>query len=206
MARLSNLLILGIALIIMTNLGSIQEAWHISLLFGAGMGSVLVLRWLWERINLYSEVAAIIASIVIGLVIQFVLKMEAEWLRLLLMSTLSTIVVLAVTWLTPVTDAGTLNAFYRRVRPAGLWRKSASATGDDPRRPLRAFYQGAYLVVTCAATLFLLLIGMIKLLLPAPGSTVAFAWVYIVAGAASAALWWRRLFSVGSERTTSPTE
>jgi solute:Na+ symporter, SSS family len=43
-ARLSNVLILVIAMIIMANLGSIQTAWFISLLFGAGMGSVLVLR------------------------------------------------------------------------------------------------------------------------------------------------------------------
>jgi solute:Na+ symporter, SSS family len=61
-ARLSNLLILAIALVIMANLGSIQTAWFISLLFGAGMGSVLVLRWLWERINLYSELAAMASS------------------------------------------------------------------------------------------------------------------------------------------------
>ena len=38
-ARLSNVLILGIALTVMANLGSIQTAWFISLLFGAGMGA-----------------------------------------------------------------------------------------------------------------------------------------------------------------------
>ena len=34
-----------------------------SLLFGAGMGSVLVMRWLWERINLHSELAAMAISL-----------------------------------------------------------------------------------------------------------------------------------------------
>jgi hypothetical protein len=63
-ARLSNVLILGIALVVMANLGAIQTAWFISLLFGAGMGAVLVLRWLWERINLYSEFAAMAVSLV----------------------------------------------------------------------------------------------------------------------------------------------
>jgi SSS family solute:Na+ symporter len=48
-ARFSNVLIIAIALTIMANLGSIQTAWFISLLFGAGMGSVLVLRWLGEN-------------------------------------------------------------------------------------------------------------------------------------------------------------
>ncbi len=50
-ARSSNLLILGIALAIMTQLSSIQAAWHASLLLGAGMGVPLVLRWFWWRMN-----------------------------------------------------------------------------------------------------------------------------------------------------------
>ena len=62
-ARLSSGLIIVLSFVIMANLGSIQAAWFISLLFGAGMGSVLVLRWLWDRVNLYSEMAAIITSI-----------------------------------------------------------------------------------------------------------------------------------------------
>ena len=36
-ARLSNIVILGTSVVIMTNLGSIQMAWRISLLFGAGI-------------------------------------------------------------------------------------------------------------------------------------------------------------------------
>lgn len=68
-ARLSNILILFVALIIMFNLGSIQNAWKISLLFGAGMGGVLVLRWLWEKITIYSEIAAIITSVIFAPVI-----------------------------------------------------------------------------------------------------------------------------------------
>ncbi len=41
-ARMSNVVILGIALLIMANLGSIQTAWYVTLLFGAGTGAVLV--------------------------------------------------------------------------------------------------------------------------------------------------------------------
>ena len=62
-ARVSNLLILGIALGIMTRLSSIQVAWQLSLLLGAGMGVPLVLRWLWWRINAWGEIGAIAASL-----------------------------------------------------------------------------------------------------------------------------------------------
>jgi Na+/proline symporter len=63
-AHLSYVVILIIALIIMISLGSIQTAWYVTLLFGAGTGAVLVLRWLWERINIFSEISAIVVSLI----------------------------------------------------------------------------------------------------------------------------------------------
>ena len=191
-ARLSNILILGIALAIMTQLGSIQTAWHISLLFGAGIGSVLVLRWVWERINLYSELAAIASSLIIAPILLFFV--EDEWLKLLLMSTLSTAVVLIVTWLTPATKESVLNEFFKRVNPPGLWRKTAIRVGADPNKPARDFRQGAYLVFTIGITIFLLLIGFGKLLLPYPGTSGLTAWVYITLGLVSIFPWWRKVW------------
>jgi Na+/proline symporter len=190
-ARLSNILILAIALIIMANLGSIQTAWYISLLFGAGTGSVLVLRWFWERINLYSELAAMAASLVIAPIILF--TVDAEWLRLLLMSFSSTLIVLVVTWLTPATDKEILNRFYQRVNPPGFWRKTVARLGLDERRPGRALREGAYLVMTTATTIFLLLVGIGKLMLPAPQSSPLIAWVYLFLGLASILLWWKKV-------------
>ena len=194
-ARLSNILILGMALAIMDNLGSIQAAWHLSLLFGAGMGSVLVLRWLWERVNLYSELAAIAASLVIAPIL--LATVDEEWLKLLLMSAGSTGVVLIVTWLTPRTDESVLDAFYRKVRPPGAWRSAAERTGDDPERPAKALRRGAWLVLTTAASLYLLLIGITKALLPPPDSSALTGWIFIALGLAAVPLWWRSLRSPG---------
>jgi Na+/proline symporter len=61
-ARASTLGVLAIALLLMTRLDSIQTAWHASLLLGAGMGVVLVLRWIWWRLNAWGEVGALAAS------------------------------------------------------------------------------------------------------------------------------------------------
>ncbi|NOZ04569.1 MAG: Na+:solute symporter [FCB group bacterium] len=192
-ARLSNILILAIALTIMANLGSIQTAWYITLLFGAGTGSVLILRWFWERINLYSELAAMAASLIIAPIILF--TVDAEWLKLLLMSASSTAIVLIVTWLTPDTDKDVLDRFYQRVNPPGLWRKTAARLGMDVQSPGREFRQGAYLVLTTAATIYLLLVGIGKLMLPDPlGSSVA-AWIYVLLGLASIPLWWKKVFA-----------
>jgi len=192
-ARLSNVVILTIALIIMANLGSIKRAWEISLLFGAGTGAVLVLRWLWERINLYSEISAIVASLVFAPIILFTI--DAEWLRLLLMSSISTVVVITVTLLTKPTAENILLAFYKRVDPPGFWKHTAGKLGMDAGHPIKALKEGAYLTVTTSVSVYLLLVGFGKLILPSPGSSMVYSWIYILLGAASVGLWWRKLFA-----------
>lgn len=191
-ARLSNVVILLIALVIMANLGSIQTAWYITLLFGAGTGAVLVLRWLWERINLYSEISAIIISLLAAPVILF--TVEAEWLRLLLMSSLSTIVIVTVTLLTKPTSDSVLRDFFKRVDPPGFWTKTAAGTGIDGQRSVKAFKKGVYMTVTTSVSVYLLLVGFGKVILPSPGSSLWMGWILIVLGLASISLWWRRLF------------
>ena len=192
-ARLSNVVILATALVIMANLQSIQTAWYITLLFGAGTGAVLVLRWLWERTNLYSELSAIGASLILAPVILF--SVEAEWLRLLLMSSISTLVVVTVTLLTRPTAEAVLVEFYKRVDPPGFWKRTAEKAGADVRRPVQAFRKGAYLTVTVSLSVYLLLVGFGKLILPNPGSSPAYAWLFTLLGVASVALWWQKLFS-----------
>ena len=189
-ARISNLLILAIALIIMANLGSIQTAWYISLLFGAGMGSVLILRWLWERINLYSEVAAIVSSLIFAPII--LLNIEQEWLRLLLMSISSTAIVIIVTLITPETQHSILDKFYKRVKPPGFWQKTAVRSGMDSQYSKNIFRTGAYLVLTTATTIYLLLVGIGKLILSNPFGSSLIAWTLIILGLLSISLWWKK--------------
>lgn len=192
-ARLSNIVILVIALAIMANLGSIQTAWYITLLFGAGTGAVLVLRWIWERINLYSEISAIAASLIFAPIILF--TVEEEWLRLLLMSSISTVIIVTVTLLTRPTEDSILTEFYRRVSPPGFWKNAAAKAGMDGRNPITYFKSALYMTATTSLTVYLLLVGFGKLILPNPEGSVVFPWVIIILGLASISLWWRRLFS-----------
>ena len=195
-ARLSNVLILTIALLIMSQLGSIQQGWKISLLFGAGMGSVLVLRWLWERINLYSELAAISVSLLGGvLLLNWFPENSAEWIRLSSMALLSTAAAVGVTFFTPRTDAATLESFYRTVRPMGFWRATAAAVGEDPMAPVHKLGRGLRLTLSTAASLFLALVGFGKLLIRMPGEPLWEPLLYLVLSAALVPVWWRSLRS-----------
>ena len=94
-ARAASVLTLVIALAIMTQLTSINQAWQINLLFGAGLGVVLLLRWIWWRMNAWAEIAAmVVASAVAPLLIVY-LGDDQQPLRLLLAATASTLAALA---------------------------------------------------------------------------------------------------------------
>jgi solute:Na+ symporter, SSS family len=195
-ARLSNVLILTIALIIMANLGSIQEAWVTSLLLGAGMGSVLVLRWLWERINLYSELAAIAVSLVVAFLLLFVFQMgeDQDWLRLAIMAGVSTVAAIGVTYFTPPTDQRVLDTFYRSVNPMGFWSRTAASVGHLPDSPRAALLLRVRYAALCSLSLFLLLIGLGRLLIAPPDASPAWSWAMVIAGLAITPMWWKAAF------------
>lgn len=191
-ARLANLLILAVALSIMSQLDSIQEGWKISLLFGAGVGSVIVLRWLWERITVYAELAGMAVSLVAGIVLMQALPdPDQEAVRIGLMALLSTTAVVGITFLTPATDPTVLDAFYRRVRPMGFWGKTATRVGDEPRLASRALGRGLALVALVGGSLYLSLAGFGKLLLPAPGDSSLTAWLMVAGALALVPFWWK---------------
>ena len=201
-ARLSTLLILAIALGIMANLGSIQQGWTASLLLGAGIGSVLVLRWLWERINLWSELAAIAVSLVLAPVLLFGFDLgdapDQDAMRLAIMSAVSTAAAVGVAFVTPPTDQATRVAFYNRVRPFGWWRQTALAAGDDPARGPRQLGNRLGLTATTAASLFLVLVGGGRLLIPAPDASTVVSLLYLGAGLALIPVWVRWGFGPGA--------
>ena len=187
-ARLSNLLLVALALLVMANLGSVQEAWLLSLLFGAGMGAPLVLRWLWERVNLCAEALALGVSIVAAPLLLWLV--EAEWLRLAAMAAVSTTATVLGALFGPRTDPDRLQAFYRRVRPVGFWARTAEAAGDDPALPLRRLRRGLALVLLCSASLFLGLCGLGRLLVPPPGASALASLAMTGVAVALVPAWW----------------
>jgi len=188
-ARLANLIILTIAIAIMLNLNSIQTAWQISLLFGAGTGAVLVLRWLWERVNLWCEVASIVTSLIVAPIL--ILTVDAEWLRLLTMSAASLVVVVLAAVFAPATDEDKLVSFYRRVRPPGAWRQTAVAAGFDAGDGAREFRRDLAGLAACAASLYTWLTGIGFLLLHDDVTVIAIALIGI--GFAAVPVWLRAL-------------
>lgn len=158
-ARLSSVGILCLALWVAVNLSSIQAAWHLSLLFGSGLGIVLILRWLWYRINVYSELTAIAVSCLLSPILLFGVPTLSEGARLLWMTAISSVAVIGVTLLTRPEDEITLRTFYARAKPCGYWRPVARALGEDPAAPRRVFTRALAATILCSITLFCFVIG-----------------------------------------------
>ncbi|WP_018694395.1 sodium:solute symporter family transporter [Algicola sagamiensis] len=188
-ARVSSLLILSIALLIMINLNSVQSAWQISLLFGAGTGSVLVLRWFWEKVNIYSELVSITLSILLApLLLIFV---EADWLRLAIMSGVSLSAVIFVSIFAPQTEESKRVAFYQQVKPFGWWRQTAVAAGDNPNTSIRGFQENLFALCAGAVSVYGFLIAGTLWMLQGAGYQIllssSFALIAIP-------FWWKILF------------
>ena len=115
---LSTFLGLGLGLML-TDAG---QAFNLLLLLGAGTGLIYILRWFWWRINAYTEIVAMISSLIIATYLTFVhdklgfLPMES-WMTIIVGAVLTTLVWVVATFFTPPDDDATLRAFYRRIKP-----------------------------------------------------------------------------------------
>ncbi len=129
--RWSTALLAVLAAITTFYMDSIAGAWKLLLATGAGTGGVLILRWYWWRINAWSEVAAMSAAALISLWLQLGLGYDTgdpndfAWLMLISVAG-TTLIWVAVTYLTPPEPSETLEAFYQRASPGRLgWKPLA---------------------------------------------------------------------------------
>lgn len=114
-ARGSNLLILALSLVVLSQLKSIQSAWSASLLLGAGMGVPPLLRWLWWRMSAASELAAIAASLLAAPLLLWCVPSDPQ--RMLIMMLLTAFAAIAVALRWPPQISPELQAFYLRLVP-----------------------------------------------------------------------------------------
>jgi Na+/proline symporter len=135
-SRAATILLFLASILVTWQIQTVGRAWTFLLAIGAGTGLVLILRWYWWRINAWSEISAMITSFVVSLIaMQLVPRPFAgtansdAWVMLVTVA-VSTVVWLAVTFLTRPEPDAVLDAFYRRVRPGGPgWRTVSARLG-----------------------------------------------------------------------------
>jgi|TARA_B110000977_G_C11087358_1_gene495236 Na+/proline symporter len=107
------------------------QLFEIILMFGAGTGLIFILRWFWWRINAWSEISAMIVSGALSILFNFgslgttffggdgLEGVFPSWAKFPLVVLLTSIVWIAVTFLTSPEKEETLDRFYKQTQPGG---------------------------------------------------------------------------------------
>jgi len=134
-SRIATGLLMAASLVVTLFMTSIEGAWRFLLAIGAGTGLVLILRWYWWRINAWSEISSMVASLVVSVFLWFGAGLDPDdpiqwsWIMLVTVA-VSTVVWVVTTYLTAPESHETLRSFYRRVRPGGPgWARVSEEAG-----------------------------------------------------------------------------
>jgi len=130
-SRIAILLMTVVSLVITKYvLTQVSGAWEFVINASAGIGTVLLLRWYWWRINAWSEITAMVAPLFIYPISRYYFGIEPP---ITLYPTVigTTIVWMIVTLLTKPADEKTLIEFFRRTHPGGIgWKRIAAKVPD----------------------------------------------------------------------------
>jgi Na+/proline symporter len=115
---------------------SVDAAWKILLALGAGTGAVFMLRWFWWRINAWSEIVSMAASLTFFLTFDQMVEMFGfdpvrSEVKMLGVAILTMATWLLATYLTPPESDETLDNFFKKVHPGGPgWKPVAKRNPD----------------------------------------------------------------------------
>ncbi len=156
------ILLMIIGLVITTKLSSLLGMYKYLLMMLSGIGTVMIARWYWWRVNPYSEIAAIVACLIIGNVVAIKLPStdEADLYSIrLLITTISVAVVwIAVTLLTSKEPGKQTIAFYSKMKISGPgWKKVRELAGIEARPG--EFKENFIAWLSCIVLIFSLLLG-----------------------------------------------
>lgn len=127
-------------------LDSIATQWLVLFELMSGVGFVMLLRWYWWRINVWSEISAMASSLVVFSILNYTpllgnlltaLGGDPSYLdeyavRFTVNLVVTSTVWIATTFLTPPEPKPHLERFYQRVRPGGWWAPIADRSDTSP--------------------------------------------------------------------------
>ena len=166
---------------------SIAGAWKLLIVTGAGTGTVLILRWYWWRINAWSEVAAMAAAFLVSLTLQLGFGLSSDdpygFAYIMIFTVgITTLVWLAVTFLTAPEPGEKLLEFYRKVHPWTTgWAPVARQAPDVP--PTRDMAYNILDWISGCVLIYGSLFGIGKIILKDYGTGIVFLAVGLAAGA-----------------------
>ncbi len=129
LGRITTVLLMLFSCLLALLLSNALQAFAILLQIGAGTGLLFILRWFWHRINIYSEISAMIISFFLALYLQIIhprlgFEILSAESQLIIGVTITTFSWILITYLTPEEDKEILRDFYKKIQPGGRgWKK-----------------------------------------------------------------------------------
>ncbi|MBT3216467.1 MAG: Na+:solute symporter [Candidatus Marinimicrobia bacterium] len=153
-SRIITVILMICSAFVAINMQSISKAWEFIFSMGAGIGLVLILRWFWWRINAWTEISALLTSIIITIVLEIIawnqtISAGLEYTlfdkspilfgvtiqvhhKLMIIVPVAVIVWIIVTFITKPESEKTLTTFYQKVQPGGWWGSYAKGATLQP--------------------------------------------------------------------------
>ncbi len=154
-ARIATVLLMVAAGALTLTVDTARGGFGLLLQIGAGTGPLFLARWLWWRVNAWSEITAMAASLGVAAALPAFGIAPGSVRGLLLGVGATTVLWLAATLLTRPEPADTLVAFTRKIRPpAPGWRRYYHGAGVAPGSWGRAFAAWPLACVMVYAVLF----------------------------------------------------
>lgn len=146
-SRLMVFLILVIAILVSSQMESIENAWKFFITAASGLGVAHLIRWFWWRANAFTEIAAMAAALVATIFVTYIKPDDAgadfETYALLGVTAFNIVSCVVWTLITPAVSSQQLQKFIDRTNPIGLWQgKEGKKDGDSFSNSLMQWVMG----------------------------------------------------------------
>lgn len=176
-SKVFTIIFLIFALIVGIGIKNIGSAWIFLWSVSSGLGFFLIARWFWWRINSWSEISALICSVMLSAIFYFLDYLSILSLSFkikLLIIPISIAFGLLITFITRPEDSKVLDEFYRKIKPDGFWKQrdfKRTSSIVDPL--LKAFQLSISIIVLIYSMIQLatgnIFLGIVSILI---GSTI----------------------------------
>ncbi len=141
--RISTVVLMIFSALLALVMQNAMQIFDMLVLFGAGTGLIFILRWFWWRINAWTEITAMFASIIMSLTLKatpvgpYFFDSETglfpDWYEIPFVVVIISIIWITATFVTQPESKEVLYSFYKKIQPGGPgWAKVVNeAKADD---------------------------------------------------------------------------
>ena len=109
-----------------------EQAFSLLLLLGSGTGLIYILRWFWWRISAFTEIIAMVSSLIIAGYLNFINESLLGWEKIVVGAFVTTFVWVSTTFFAPTESRETLENFVKKINPGGPgWRLYSDPKNDN---------------------------------------------------------------------------